>query len=364
MQQHLKEERLTFWPMGQKVSLSTARNFILSLGYYNQNTMTHLTLEQRYKIEAYKNTGKSITEIANYVGKDKSVISREIERNSDQRSGIYKANLANKKTCQRHKVKNKNCKFNANVESNVLYYLNLDYSPEQAVGRAKIDDKEMVSHERIYQYVWKDKRNGGKLFKHLRTKGKKYKRRGNLKGSRGLITGRVDIDKRPAIVEAKDRLGDLEIDLVIGQNHKGALLTINDRATGLLYMDILASKEASEIEAKAIELLQDWKLLIKTITSDNGKEFANHQAIAESLEIDYFFAKPYHSWEKGANENLNGLIRQYFPKKTNFALITKKDTETVTNILNNRPRKRFGYKTPNEIFAEKLNNLEAVAFIT
>jgi transposase, IS30 family len=364
MQHHLKVERLTFWPMGQKVSLSTARNFILSLGYNTQNTMAHLTLEQRYKIEAYKNTGKSITEIAEYVGKDKSCISREVKRNSDQRSGIYSANLAARKTAQRHKIKKKNCKFNANVEANVLHYLNLDYSPEQAVGRAKIDCKEMVSSERIYQYIWKDKRNGGKQYKHLRTKGKKYKRRGHLKDNRGLIAGRVDIDKRDAIVEAKDRLGDMEIDLVIGQNHKGALLTINDRATGVLYMDVISSKEASVIEAKTIELLQDWKLLIKTITSDNGKEFANHQAIANSLEIDFFFAKPYHSWERGANENLNGLVRQYFPKKTNFALITKKDTETVTNILNNRPRKRFGFKTPNEIFAEKLNNLEAVAFIT
>ena len=156
----------------------------------------------------------------------------------------------------------------------------------------------------------------------------------------------------------------MEIDLVIGQNHKGALLTINDRATGYLFMAKIDSKEVRIVQSNTIKLLQDWTGLIKTITSDNGKEFANHKQIASSLEIDYYFAKPYHSWERGANENLNGLVRQYFPKMTSFANIKKEQVESVVNILNNRPRKRFGYKTPNEIFAQKLNDLEPVAFIT
>ena len=325
--------------------------------------MAHLTLEQRYKIEAYRNSGSSISEIAQFVDKDKSVISREIDRNSDQRSGTYRATLADKKAVNRHKTKHKKRTLTAEVEANIIYYLNKDYSPEQIVGRAKIDHLAMVSTERIYQYIWEDKRKGGLLFKHLRTKGKKYKKRGHLKDKRGLIVGRIDICERPAIVEKKCRLGDFEIDLVIGKDHKGALLTINDRSSGVLFMSKVESKEARIIQLKTIELLQDWKPLIKTITSDNGKEFANHQTIAEALEIDYYFAKPYHSWERGANENLNGLIRQYFPKKSNFENITQQEIENVINILNNRPRKRFGYKTPNEIFAEKLNNLDAVAFM-
>ncbi len=202
------------------------------------------------------------------------------------------------------------------------------------------------------------------LYKHLRTKGKKYKKRGALNETRGQIAGRVGIDQRPVIVEAKNRLGDMEIDLVIGKNHKGALLTINDRATGFLFMSKIDSKEAKVVQASTILLLQDWKPLLNTITSDNGKEFANHKEIANELQIDYYFAKPYHSWERGANENLNGLVRQYFPKKTSFANITNKNVEDVIQILNNRPRKRYGYKTPNEMFAEKLNILNAVAFIT
>ena len=325
--------------------------------------MAHLTLEQRYKIEAYRNAGSCISEIAQFVNKDKSVISREIKRNSDQRSGSYKAVLADKKAANRHKLKFKKRTLTPTVEAKILYYLNKDYSPEQIVGRAEIDHVEMVSTERIYQYIWEDKRRGGLLFKHLRTKGKKYKKRGHLKDKRGLIVGRVDICERPAIVERKCRLGDFEIDLVIGKDYKGALLTINDRASGILFMGKVESKEAILIQQKTIELLQDWKPIIKTITSDNGKEFANHQTIAETLEIDYYFAKPYHSWERGANENLNGLIRQYFPKKSNFGNITQQEIETVINTLNNRPRKRFGYKTPNEIFAEKLNKSDPVAFM-
>jgi len=315
--------------------------------------MAHLTLEQRYKIEVYRNAGISISEIAELVDKNKSVISREIKRNSDQRSGVYKAVLADKKALNRHKVKIKKCTLTSEVEANILFYLKQDYSPEQIVGRAKIDKRAMVSKERIYQYIWENKRKGGLLYKHLRAKGKKYKKRGHLKDKRGLIIGRVDISERPKIVEKKSRLGDLEIDLVIGKNHKGALLTINDRASGILFMGKVESKEASAIQQKTIELLKDWKPIIKTITSDNGKEFANHRAIAEDLDIDYYFAKPYHSWERGANENLNGLIRQYFPKKSNFENIEEQQIKTVVNTLNNRPRKRFGYKTPNEIFAEK-----------
>ena len=172
----------------------------------------------------------------------------------------------------------------------------------------------MVSTERIYQFIGKDKRQGGKLYKHLRTKGKRYRKRGSLKDSRGLIMGKRGIEMRPAIVDKKERIGNLEIDLVMGKDHKGALLTINDRATGLLLMGKVESKEAHEIEAKTIELLMDWKPFIHTITSDNGKEFSSHMNIADALDIDYYFAKPYHSWQRGANENLNGLVRQYLPK--------------------------------------------------
>jgi IS30 family transposase len=217
-----------------------------------------------------------------------------------------------------------------------LDYLSIDYSPEQAAGRAKIEGREIVSIENFYQYVWISKRKEGTINKCLRNQGKNYKKGGHLKDKRGLSVDRTDIDQRPAIVEKKDQIGDLKIDLVIGKNHKGALIIINDRATALLYMDKVESKEARVIQAKTIELLQDWKPILKTITSDNRKKFANHKAIAHELEINFYFAKPHHSWERGSNENLNGLFRQYFPKKNDFRLIEKSEIERVINILNNR----------------------------
>lgn len=326
--------------------------------------MKHLTLEQRYKIELYSSQGLSQTQIAKQIGKHKSTVSRELKRNSDLRNGHYKSVLAQNKTDKRHHEKLKNIRFTGDIKEYVISCLIQDYSPEQIVGRAILEGKACVCAESIYQFIWADKKTSGSLYKHLRTKGKKYRKRGHLKDLRGMIVGRVDIDQRPKMADLKERFGDLEIDLVIGAKHKNALITINDRATGVLKMGKVNSKEAAEIEVKTIELLSDWKPLIHTITSDNGKEFANHFNIANELNIKYYFAKPYHSWERGANENLNGLVRQYFSKKHDFTSITENQILIVQNILNNRPRKRFGFKTPNEIFAQKLDLAYNVAFIT
>ena len=326
--------------------------------------MAQLTLEQRYGIQFCLSEKRSYSQIADYINKDKSVICREINRNSDARNGKYDANLAHRKAKRRHTEKHKNKHFTAEIETYVRKYLQEDYSPEQIAGRAALDNLPCVSHESIYQFIWDDKKKGGKLYKHLRNRGKRYRKRSHTKDTRGLLVGRVDIDQRPKIVEKKERIGDLEIDLIIGKGHKQAILTINDRATGLLIMGKVPSKQASEIEKKSIELLEDWKPLIHTITSDNGKEFANHLNISEQLNLNFYFAKPYHSWQRGANENLNGLVRQYFPKEYDFTSISNEEINTVQNILNNRPRKRLGFKSPNEFFAEKLNLEASVAFIT
>jgi len=326
--------------------------------------MGQLTLAQRYKIEFCLSKEMTQIEIGKEIGKDKSVISREISRNSDGRSGDYKAALAQRKSDKRHANKNKKVHFTSEVEAYVRQYIDQDYSPEQIAGKAKVEGVPCVSPERIYQFIWKDKKLGGNLYKHLRNEGKRYRKRGQNKDSRGLIVGRVDIDQRPAIVDKKERIGDLEIDLIIGQGHKQAILTINDRVTGILIMGKVPSKEALEIEKKTVELLADFKPMIHTITSDNGKEFANHKNIAQQLDIDFYFAKPYHSWQRGANENLNGLVRQYFPKNCDFTGITDQQIQEVQNILNNRPRKRLGFKSPNEFFALKLDTELNVAFIT
>jgi len=295
--------------------------------------MSHLTVSQRYKIETMHQLGHSQKDIAICIEKHKSVVSRELKRNCDQRNQTYKADLAERKYKQRLITKPKFIRFTQGIKQYVNEYIAQDYSPEQIVGVAKKQDIICVSHERIYQHLWQDKKQGGILYKRLRTKGKRYRKRGALKDRRGSIPGRIDISQRPSIVEEKTRLGDLEVDTVIGANHKGALVTINDRCTGMVKIRKVKSKEASVVKEAIIEALQEWKPLLKTITSDNGKEFTFHESISQCLNIDFYFAKPYHSWERGANENLNGLIRQYFPKKSSFENITQQEIQRVEEIL-------------------------------
>lgn len=326
--------------------------------------MKHLTQEQRYHISALVKTNHSRGQIAEQVGCSKSTVSRELRRNCDQRDGSYWPELAQRKTKARHKAKAKRRRFTVSVQAHVRQMLEEDYSPEQIVGHAARRGTDCVSHERIYKFVWDDKKQGGRLYRHMRTKGKRYVKRGGAKGKRGQIAGRVDIEHRPAIVEEKQRVGDLEMDLVVGRGHSGVLLTINDRATGMLKMAILGSKEAAMVQARAVELLADWKPCLHTITTDNGKEFAYHQKVADQLDVECYFAKPYHSWERGANENLNGLVRQYFPKGSSFEQVTQQQVNEVTEKLNQRPRKRFGYQSPNEVFQNATLNNEGVAFIT
>lgn len=324
--------------------------------------MTHITLEQRYTIAQMNTHGYSRKSICEVIGKDKSVLSRELRRNSDARNGVYKSDLAEKKYKKRQLEKPKKVYFTSIIEKQVEDGLKSYLSPEQMVGLAKREKRTCVSVERIYQHIWANKEKGGDLHTYLRTKGKKYRSRGQSKDKRGQIIGRIGIENRPEIVEQRERFGDLEIDTIIGKNHQGAIVTINDRATGCLRMKKLDSKEAEALKETTIGLLEEWKPLLHTITADNGKEFAAHKSISEALEIDFFFARPYHSWERGANENLNGLIRQFIPKKTDFSELTDEFIKQVEDILNNRPRKRYDYETPNQKFNQLINN--KVAFKT
>jgi len=316
--------------------------------------MSHLTSSQRYTIATMKNKGYSQKTISELIGKDKSVVSRELKRNRDLRTGEYRSDLADRKYRERQKMKKKKHHFTEEIKAEVKSGLEQKLSPEQIVGIAKKEGRAYVSHETIYQYIWADKKQGGDLYEHLRSQGKRYRKRGNSKDKRGKIKGRIDISQRPAIVEKRERVGDFEIDTIIGKNHKGAIVTINDRATGLLKMRRLESKNAEKLAAKTIEILTPYKEILHTITSDNGKEFSAHQKIAQALKCDFYFAKPYHSWQRGSNENLNGLIRQYIPKKTIFANLSDDYIQWVEDQLNNRPRKRLNFFSPNQIFNQKV----------
>jgi len=226
--------------------------------------------------------------------------------------------------------------------------IEFNYSPEQISGRCKLQLIPMVSHERLYQWIWKDKRQKGDLYKYLRRKGRKNKKRGSEYNNRGILQNRKSIDQRPSIVEERKRFGDLEIDSIIGKNRKSALMTINDRLTGRLWIRKLKGRDPKTMADTTIKCLTSFKGKIFTITSDNGFEFAFHKKIETKLRINFYFARPYHSWERGANENINGLVRQYFPKGTDFSEVTEQQVETVEDLINSRPRKRLEYYTPIE----------------
>lgn len=307
--------------------------------------------------------GHKQAEISIAIGKDASVVSREIKRNKDERSGLYRHDLANRKYVKRQRGKPKYRKFTAELQWEVESLLREDLSPEQVVGHLKKQEKQTVSIERIYQHIWSDKKRKGDLHTHLRRQGRKYRKRGSSKDTRGIIRDRVSIDNRPKVVEKRERFGDLEVDLIIGRKHKEAIVTINDRASGMLRMKKVKSKQAKVVEEAITQLLDDWMPYIKTITSDNGKEFADHQTVAENLNVDFYFAHPYHSWERGSNENLNGLVRQYIPKQTDFSILTDTFIQSIEDKLNRRPRKRLGFQSPIFIMDQLLFNPE-IAFVT
>jgi len=326
--------------------------------------MKQLTVVQRYTIECLLAQGQSKTKIAQAIGVATSTVCREIKRNCDQRNGVYKSGLAQRKCQARHQQKPKLMRFTEQVIGRAEALLLSDFSPEQVVGYCQKKQEPMVSHETIYQYIWKDKKAGGNLHQHLRHQGRKYRKRGAYKDSRGIITNRVDIQQRPDIVARKKRFGDLEVDTIIGKNHQGAIVTLNDRATGMLKMKKVNTREASLVEKAIVDLVQDWKPFgLHTMTADNGKEFANHQSISETTGINIYFAKPYHSWQRGANENLNGLVRQYLPKQTDFSSVSDEQVQAIENKLNERPRKRYNYRSPIEQMEQVLFT-NSVAFIS
>lgn len=302
------------------------------------------------------------SEIARTIGVSKSTVTREVRRNADGRSGAYRYALAQRKAEERKRSKPHAVALTPEAKAYVEQKLTQDrWTPEQVSERAKREGGIRVSTTTIYRHIAADRKAGGTLHEYLR-RGKPYRRlTGRYTDGRGCIRNRRDISERPPEVDARVRFGDLEVDTVIGANHRGALLTIIDRLSGYLWIRKLEGKNAAELAEKALQALLPWKPWLHTITADNGKEFAEHEAIAKELEILFYFAKPYHSWERGANENANGLIRQFFPKKTRLDTVSHEQVLWVERLLNNRPRKRLGFLTPKEKLEELLFN-KKVAF--
>lgn len=322
-------------------------------------TYTQLTLGKRYQIRAFLKAGFSQSKMAFYLEVHKSTISREIMRNRGHKG--YRPHQAHEKAMARRYVSAKRIKMTPAMIALVNHYICQDFSPEQVSGYLDREHALSISHETIYKHIWSDKRSGGTLYKHLRHSYRKHRKRYGIKQRRGRMKGQVSIDLRPAVVDAKSRIGDWEIDTITGKNTKGYLITVVERKSKLTMIKRVPDKQSDEMAKAIIQLLRPYKDSVLTITADNGKEFTRHKKISKGLKADIYFAHPYHAWERGLNENTNGLLRQYFPKKLDFRVIDDKSIQYATGRLNNRPRKILGYATPNEVFLRDNNNIDNVA---
>ena len=300
---------------------------------------TQLTYQQRYHIYTFMKAGFCQSEIAREIGVHKSTVNREVRRNRG-RKGYRPKQAQQLATNRRDKAQPRITNRDWRMIEKLIY---LDWSPEQISKYYQNEQELQISHEWIYQYIYRDKRGGGTLWKHLRCRKKRRKRYGSYE-KRGQIPNRVWIDARPQAVEDRSRLGDWEADTIIGKGMKGAIVTLVDRKSRYLRMGLVARRTKEAVAEEIISLLAD--LPVHTITCDNGKEFTDHERVAERLGTEVYFAHPYASWERGTNENTNGLIRQYIPKSTEFNKISNEGIQFVENRLNTRPRKCLSFKPP------------------
>lgn len=310
----------------------------------------HLTQEQRYHISHMRQLNFSMREIAEAIGFDKSTISRELKRNSSDRG--YGPIYAHESAVRRHVQGASARRFPPAVLEVVSELLLKKFSPAQITGRLWDEVGFKISHESIYRFLYRDKKAGGVLYLNLRGK-KKYKKKYGSLECRGTIKNMVSIDERPAIVETRSRIGDWEGDTMTGKHHQGTIVTLAERKARFLVAGTVSSKHADKVSNKVVELLKPHLRKCKTLTKDRGTEFAGHEAITRELNAKVYFAHPASPWERGTNENTNGLLRQYFPKKMDLRKVTEEELQKAVNELNHRPRKCLGFKTPYEVFYGK-----------
>ena len=316
----------------------------------------HFTIEEREIIALWLAEGENPTQIAKELGRHHSSVSAEIRRNSIE--DVYYPFKAQVLAEHRRRESKSPWKMeDPRIVEYVKRGLKQRWSPEQIAGRMEEDfpgDEEMrISHETIYGWIRDDKQRGGRWRTFLRQSGKKRRKRYGTGENRGKIKGRVDIDERPKEVDDKQRLGDWEGDTVEGAKGSGYLTTMVDRKSQYLVLGRSETKQADAIRRTICHSFRRHDdLPCETVTLDNGKEFAEHEQLGRNLGGDVYFAKPYHSWERGLNENTNGLLRQYFPKGTDFGKITPYRLKKVEAEVNGRPRKTLGYRTPQEVMRE------------
>ena len=311
-----------------------------------------VTTEERYTLSALRKQGLPVAQIAKVLGRHRSTVYREIKRNLSPRKWCYRPLEADSMTRGRRRRSRRNRHYSNDDFLLVHKLLRKNWSPEQIVGhirRFKLMKRRM-SHETIYQYIWRDKAEGGTLWTHLRQSPKQRRKRYKAYDSRGRLANKRHITERPKSVETRKYKGHWEIDTVHGRGSSHCIVTLLERKTGYVMIGKMPDKSTASLNKKTISLIGRNPQDFKTITSDNGTEFHQYQKIEACCNTKFYFANPYHSWERGSNENVNGLIRQYLPKIESMAEITQQQCDQIADKLNSRPRKRYNYKTPEEMY--------------
>lgn len=313
-------------------------------------TYHQITSEERYTIATLRQQGFRQADIARMLGRHRSSISREIKRNGSPYDNSYRPHRASEHARARKWRSRRNRHFSDADFRVVEKLLSKKWSPEQVSGWLHRTGGLSISHETIYRYIWQDKAEGGDLYTHLRGAAKLRRKRNNSYDSRGRLAGKRHISERPATVETRSTLGHWEGDTVVGGTDKDCITTLVERKTGFALIGKLPDRSKRATSKRMIKLIRRTPDQFKTITLDNGTEFHDYERIEEESEVKVYFATPYHSWERGCNENFNGLVRQYLPKKTSQKGVTQKDCDDIARQLNDRPRKRLGFRTPKECF--------------
>lgn len=315
---------------------------------------TQLSEEERHRIGALRLEKKSLFEIARRLGRAASTVSREIRRNRYPTDGHYRAYHAQSMASGRRRRSRSGGRFGAADRRQVERLLRGDWSPEQIAGHGAATGGIKVSHETIYRWVWADKAAGGTLWRHLRGSSKKRRKRYGAYDSRGRLAGKRRIDQRPPEVERREGVEHWEVDTVHGAG-KESVVTLVERKSGYVEIGKIAAVTILETHRALVRLIKRNPGACETVTADNGGEFHGYRALEKATGVTFYFAHPHHAWERGTNENTNGLIRQYLPKGMNLKELTQKHCDRIANILNRRPRKRHHYRTPEEVFFETLN---------
>lgn len=308
-----------------------------------------LTSEERYALSALRRQRFSQAAIARALGRHPSTIGRELKRNS-RKDGGYRPFTAGEMTRGRRSRSRRNLQFMPEHWALVLDCLKRFWSPEQIAGRLALEGRLSISHETIYRYIWNDRWLGGFLHQYLRHSVKQMRKRYGRYDSRGRLAGKRTLAERPPGAKNRSRVGHLEGDTVIGSSDKHCILTLVDRKTGHVRIGKLRQRTVGEANRRAIRLMRRAPRRTITLTLDNGTEFHGYKQLEKATGVKVYFATPHHAWERGTNENTNGLIRQYLPKRASMAHLTQCDCDRIAQQLNNRPRKRLGYRTPVEVY--------------